>query len=209
MFLHREHHIHLLEPVVFTGSAEIENAFRHTGDLLKADGEEAAVVVVGGATLNLLGIVRRTTSDVDVIAQAFREPGGRLRLGQAEPFPAALERAIETVARDLGLEPDWMNAVVGKQWVAGLPPGIEHDVEWRGYGGLRVGLVGRRTLIALKLFAAVDQGARSVHMQDLLALVPADVELAEAAAWVVTQAAAAEFPRLVQQAVEHVAQHRS
>lgn len=193
---------------MFTEPAQIERALQAVGELLAAEREEVDVVVVGGATLNLLGIIRRTTRDVDVIAQAYRDAGGRLRLAHAEPFPDPLERAIEAVGRDLGLEPDWMNAAVGRQWAAGLPPGIEHDVEWRTYGGLRVGLVGRRSLIALKLFAAVDQGPRSVHMQDLLALGPADDELAFAASWVRTQDASAEFPGMVQQAVEYVAQHR-
>ncbi|HEV3051855.1 MAG TPA: hypothetical protein VGX50_16225 [Longimicrobium sp.] len=193
---------------MFTGSEQIEKALRYAGDLLKSEGEEVAVVVVGGATLNLLGIVARTTRDVDVIARAYREAGGKLRLANAEPFPQALERAIQLVARDLGLDEDWMNADVGKQWVAGLPPGTEDDLEWRTYGGLRVGLVRRRTLIALKLFATVDQGAGSVHLQDLLAMAPSDAELTEAAVWVRTQDAAVEFPLLVQQVVEHVAQHR-
>lgn len=112
------------------------------------------------------------------------------------------------MARDLGLEADWLNADVGKQWVAGLPPDIEHDVEWRAYGGLHAGLVGRRSLIALKLFAAVDQGPRSVHMQDLLAFGPTDAELRVASGWVETQDTSPEFPEMVQQAVEYVAQHR-
>jgi hypothetical protein len=69
--------------------------------------------------------------------------------------------------------------------------------------------VGRRTLIALKLFAAVDQGPRSVHMQDLLTLAPDDAELQNAGRWVETQDGSPLFPRLVQQAMEHVRQHRS
>ncbi|HLM67798.1 MAG TPA: hypothetical protein VK358_09735 [Longimicrobium sp.] len=167
------------------------------------------MVVVGGATLNLLGIVSRTTRDVDVIAQAYRDGAGSLRLAQAEPFPEALERATGTVARDLGLDADWMNAAVGKQWSQGLPPDIEHDLQWRRYGALHVGLVGRRTLVALKRFAAVEQGPRSVHMQDLVTLAPDDVELENAGRWVETQDGSPVFPRLVKQAMEHVRQHRS
>lgn len=53
--------------------------------------------------MNLLGIVRRSTSDVDVIARAYRDDRGGLHLAQAEPFPAALQDAIETVARYFGL----------------------------------------------------------------------------------------------------------
>lgn len=71
-----------------------------------------------------------------------------------------------------------------------------------------MGLVGRRTLIALKLFATVDQSVRSVHGQDLLALNPSDEELDEAAAWVTAQDASDSFPRLVAEVVEHVRRHR-
>lgn len=189
-------------------ATNIESALTAVGDLLAADRAPVDVVVVGGATLNLLGIVSRTTRDVDVIAQAYRDGSGTLTLAHAEPFPRALEQAIATVARDLGLEDDWMNAAVGKQWSQGLPPGIEHDLEWRRYGALRVGLVGRSTLVALKLFAAVDQGPRSVHMQDLAILAPGDEELGRAAEWVATQDGSPLFPQLIQQAVEHVRQLR-
>jgi hypothetical protein len=194
--------------MVFTTSAGLETALQAVGDLLAAEGESADVVVVGGATLNLLGIISRFTRDVDVIAQAYCDSSGKLRLAHAEPFPDPLERAILTVARDLGLDADWMNAAVGRQWAQGLPPGIESDLEWRDYGALRVALVGRRTLMALKLFAAVDQGPRSVHMQDLLTLGPNDAELRTAAEWVATQDASPSFPRMIEQAVEHVQKHR-
>ena len=35
---------------------------------LAAEGVEVGIVVVGGTALNLLGIVQRTTNDVDVLA---------------------------------------------------------------------------------------------------------------------------------------------
>lgn len=94
----------------------IERALAAVGELLAADGEAYAIVVTGGATLNLLGIVDRATSDVDVIAQASRDETGMLHLRQAEPFPAPLGRAIRTVARDLDLDEDWMNAVAAMKY---------------------------------------------------------------------------------------------
>jgi hypothetical protein len=65
----------------------IEAALVAAGDLLRAGGDEVSVVVVGGATMNLLGIVRRSTNDIDVIARAFRDEQGVLRLSQAEAPP--------------------------------------------------------------------------------------------------------------------------
>jgi hypothetical protein len=117
-----------------------------------------------------------------------------------EPFPAALQEAVARVARDFGLALDWLNAVVGSQWRAGLPPDLESDLSWREYSALRVGYVGRSTLVALKFFAAVDQGPASIHWQDLLRLSPSDEEIAQAVEWVGGQDAGVEFGDLVEQA---------
>jgi hypothetical protein len=154
--------------------------------------------------MNLLGIVRRSTNDVDVIARAYRDPEGGVHLSRAEPFPDSLQTAIRTVARDFGLPPGWMNAEVGAQWGHGLPHWILEDITGRTYGSLHVGLVGRRTLIALKLFAAVDSGPRSVHAQDLVALGPTGAEWEESRRWVATQDAYEGFPALIDWMIEHV-----
>ncbi len=189
--------------------SDLEAALAALGDLLAAEDEHIAIVVVGGATLNLLGVVQRATSDVDVIARAVRAPSGDLRLERPLPFPPALAGSIRTVARDFGLPDDWMNAVIGAQWTRGLPPGLRQDITWRQYGGaLEVGLVGRRTMIDLKLFAAVDRGPRSVHLQDLVALGPSEEELRSAAAWILTQDAAPEWASLVGEVIEHVERNR-
>ena len=187
----------------------LDPALSAVGELLEKEHTEVALVVVGGATLNLLGLIDRTTQDVDVIARAT-DPIGAVpaRLAPPDPLPDALQRAILRVARDFGLAPDWINTAIARQWSQGLPPSLPHDIAWRRYGGLHVGLVGRRTLIALKLFAAVDQSMRSVHGQDLLALNPSDEELDRAAEWVATQDASGAFPRLVTEVVEYVRAHR-
>ena len=164
-----------------------------------------AVVVVGGASLILLGLATRTTDDVDVIASARRsEPSGAVMLyPPPSPLPEALRSAIAVVARDFGLPTDWMNVEISAQWSQGLPPGLPDDITWRRYSGLDVGLAGRKTLIALKLFASVDQGQQSVHFQDLLLLGPSEEELLHAAEWVKTQDAAPEFPQIIQQVVHY------
>lgn len=173
------------------------------GAHLEAEAAEVAIVVVGGAALALHGWVPRTTQDVDVIALADE-------LGTLAPprFPEVLTRAIERVARDFNLPEHWLNSVVGAQWHAGLPEGIATDLEWRDFRALRVGLAGRRSLIALKLFAALDRGRSSVHLQDLLVLAPTDAELAYASAWVLTQDIAPEWPGFVAEVVDHVRAQR-
>lgn len=157
-------------------------ALSAVGELLAAEGAEARVVIVGGAALILLGVIRRATNDVDVIAVARGDSG---QLAPPEPFSLELERAVRTVARDLQLPPNWMNTVVSAQWQTGLPPAFTERVEWRRFANLWVGLPGREALIALKLYAAADQtGPDSRHMQDLIALRPSDAELAAAATWI-------------------------
>ena len=144
-------------------------------------------------------------------AELGAEPGERATpspLVPPEPLPEPLVRAIGTVARDFGLPADWMNTDVALQWHAGLPPGLEEGLTWRRYDALRVGLVGRRALVALKLFAAVDGGPEGVHFQDLVALGPTEEELSEAAAWVRTQDASGVFDQMVGEVVALVQKRR-
>lgn len=171
----------------FAGQSDIVELLTATGEHLAAEDEEVGIVVLGGAALNLLGVVHRTTRDVDVVAlgEAPVPAGEDAEIRPPRPLPEALVRAIETVARDFGLPDDWMNATAGLQWRTGLPPGLESRLEWRRFAGLHVGLVSRYDLIHFKLYAAADsKGPESVHYQDLLALEPSAEELAEAAAWV-------------------------
>lgn len=53
----------------------------------------------------------------------------------------------------------------------------------RSYGALEVHLPAREDLVCFKLYAAVDQGERSKHFADLLALAPSPSELLNAARW--------------------------
>lgn len=122
-------------PVRFADRSFLESALRAVGDLLASEDERHAIVVVGGASLNMLGLVNRTTDDVDIIASASSgDNSGRRRLyPPPDPLPEALRRAIETVARDFNLPTAWMNTDVASQWKHGLPPWIEDDITWRQF----------------------------------------------------------------------------
>jgi hypothetical protein len=186
-------------------SADFRELLTAVGEHLAADGQSAAIVVVGGSALAMMGWVDRTTKDVDVIAQAGGSAEARPRpLLPPEPLPDALVEAIGRVARDYGLPSDWMNTAAGMQWLTGLPDDFVEGLEWRRFGALDVGFAGRASLIALKLFAAVDQGSESVHFQDLVGLEPADGELDVAADWVARQDPAGHFGALVAEEVENV-----
>lgn len=186
-------------------SSAFEELLTAVGEHLSARGESAAIVVVGGSALAMMGWVDRTTEDVDVIARASGSRDVRPRpLLPPEPLPDALLDAVERVARDYGLRSDWMNTAAGVQWLTGLPERFEEGLEWRRFGALDVGFAGRTSLIALKLFAAVDQGSESVHFQDLVGLEPTDAELDVAADWVSRQDPAPHFGALVAEEVENV-----
>ncbi len=184
------------------GSQAIERALKAVGERLAADGESVSVVVLGGAAMNLHGIVQRATTDVDILARVVDDEG---TIAHPDPLPEALHRAAAAVARDLRLRDDWMNTAVAGQWELGLPEGLADRLEWRMYGALRVGLVSRRDLIYFKLYASADQtGPESVHARDLLALLPTRGELAGAAEWVRAQDASPDFHRVVAEVVEYV-----
>jgi hypothetical protein len=186
------------------GSERLDELFSALGELLEAEGETVGIVVVGGASLNMLGLVERTTSDVDVIAITRSSGEGEEDLVRPDPVPEALENAIERVARDFNLSPGWMNTEIGAQWDLSLPPNLKEDLTWRAYGGLRVGFAGRRTLLALKLFAAADRAPGSVHAQDLVALNPTTEELNEAAEWVRLQDSSPGFREILDQVLQYV-----
>lgn len=74
-------------------------------DQLHALGSHVEIVVIGGSALTALGLVRRATRDVDLLAIAEK---GELR--PAEPLPQPLLTARTTVAADFGLPDNWLNA---------------------------------------------------------------------------------------------------
>lgn len=181
----------------------LDELFSALGAHLAASELSISLVVVGGASLASTGLVERTTKDVDVIARADRR-GNETILFPASPLPPEFLGLVERVARDYGLPPDWLNTVIDSQWKAGLPPRLAEDIRWVDYSSLSVGFVGRKTLIVLKLFAAVDQGPRSKHWQDLLILEPSGDELKAAVDWVGGQDAGLEFQQFVRDASERL-----
>lgn len=161
------------------------NSTQAADDLLGALGEQLAaqnecftIAVVGGSALLALGLVSRATRDVDVLAIVDGE-----ELTSAQPLPAALVGAAQTVARDFGLSEDWLNPGPTSLLDLGLPEGIVERAQHRHYGpGLEVLFASRVDQIHLKLYATVGQGAGK-HLKDLQALAPTERELLDAASW--------------------------
>lgn len=141
------------------------------------------LVVCGGAALAATELVQRVTRDVDIVAMANEEG----ELIDPEPLPAALMKAAQEVADDLGLPKDWLNngpsSGEGGIYRLGLPQGFSDRLTWRRFGEkLTVAFIDRIDQVYFKLYAAVDQFG-SYHATDLQALNPTDDELLGAVAW--------------------------
>ena len=79
---------------------EIRNLLNRLGELLEARKTRAALVIVGGAALNLLQVVRRRTVDVDVLAiGTVRLDGPPVAVEVPESLPPEV---LEAAARRVG-----------------------------------------------------------------------------------------------------------
>ena len=104
-----------------------------------------------------------------------------------------LERRVQSVALELGVEPGWLNLGPVSLLETGLPEGFLSRCRIETFGELRVHIANRHDLIHMKLFAATDQGPTSKHMSDLLALEPTAEELDVARQWRRIQDVSAPF----------------
>ncbi len=148
------------------------------GEQLGALGQRFELVVVGGSGLLALGLIERSTRDVDILALRSGD-----ELDSARPLPPNLELARDRVARDFSIPPDWLNPGPTDLLEFGLPEGFLDRLDRRDYGdALTVYLASRYDQIHFKLYAMVDQGPGK-HEDDLRALSPTQAELVAAARW--------------------------
>lgn len=165
--------------------------------LEEAEAPHETLVVIGGSALISLGLISRTTKDVDILAGVDVERG----LVDPRPMSEALRAAAEKVAREMQLDPHWLNTGPADQVLAGLPEGFLSRLSRRDYGSaLTICLPDRFDLIHLKLFAIADQGLGR-HSNDLVALQPTDAEILASARWVLSQDAGESFPQIVRLAL--------
>jgi len=87
------------------------------------------------------------------------------------------------VARDFGLEPNWLNAGPTGLLLHGLPVGFADRLTSRDFGqALRVSFASRIDQVFLKLYAAADR-REPRDFADLRRLRPTDEELRAGARW--------------------------
>jgi len=167
------------------------------GEQLAARCERYELVVIGGSALLTLGLVERTTKDVDIVALRSGDD-----LESAKPLPDGLRAAGDLVARDFSLPAEWLNPGPTELLEFGLPDGFVDRLQRRDYGeGLVVYLASRYDQIHFKLYAAVDQGPGK-HEQDLRALAPTEAELLAAARWSRTQDPSEGYAQVLRGALE-------
>jgi len=165
---------------------QLENALTLVGKKLELkDFPPISLVVCGGSALIISGLLSRTTKDVDVVALGDEDSNGVLSFRSSSPLPEIFLTASREVARDLGMNEDWLNAEPGDLMKEGLPDGFIERANRRIYEGrMTVYFLSRYDQIHLKLFAAVDLGPGR-HVDDLLALNPVDEEIEAAAFWAI------------------------
>ncbi len=150
---------------------------------LKIINKRIELVVCGGSALAAIGLVNRTTNDVDVLGIVERSDS-KLIINRAS-FPNWFKSAIEKVARDFNLPPNWINAGPTSLVDFGLPRGLEERLIGKRFGDyLTVHYISRIDQIFLKLYASVDRGG--YHIDDLMKLKPSSEKIEAAARWGMT-----------------------
>jgi len=158
------------------------------------------LVVCGGTALSALGLVMRTTRDMDVLGSVSETENG-VTIQSIKKFPEWLTEAAERVGRDFDLPEKWLNLGPASQVESGLPDGFEKRLVKKVYGQyLTIYFISRNDQIHFKLYASVDQDG--YHVQDLLALKPTEYEMEMAAKWVVTQDVSEVFRSLLKDFLE-------
>lgn len=177
--------------------AGLEKALEVLGQLLLDRGFHYEVVAIGGGSLLLLGLIDRTTKDLDLVALFNNQ-----QLISANPLPQALLQAVGEVGEALNLRKDWLNTGPASLLEAGLPLGFAKRLHARRYQGLTLYLADRFDQICFKLYASVDQGPQSKHYADLRVLIPTADELNQAKEWCVTQDVSVGFEQSLNQVIE-------
>ncbi len=159
-------------------TARIEEALEILGARLDELERPIGILVIGGGSLLLLGVIDRPTADVDVVG--ISSDFGYVA---ADDLPDFLVKAVREVGDTLGLDAKWLNGGPAGLVHFGLPEGIERRVTVRTYGALEVHLPALEDLVCFKLYATVDLTERSKHFADLVALKPSTAQLLSAARW--------------------------
>lgn len=182
---------------------DTDRLFGALAEQLASRKETYSIVVVGGSALIALGLVTRSTRDVDVVA--LHADG---ELISAEKLPEGLVAAAEIVAADFGLPRDWLNSAPAGMLRWGLPNGFLERAVRRSYGeALQTLFASRLDQIHFKLYAVADSGPGR-HLEDLRSLDPSEDELLQAARWSMTHDPSPGYRQVLEKVLEHLGVER-
>ncbi len=138
-------------------------------------------VAIGGAALNLLGVVSRLTKDCDILYPEIPRD------------IAEAARAFAAEVRDRGdtLQDDWLNNGPASLANQLLPQWQERLQALFSGKAIRLRSLGRVDLLCAKLFALCDRG---IDLGDCIALAPTTDELANVLSWLEVQDANPDWP---------------
>lgn len=181
---------------------ETEQALHLLANLLEAEGTGLPdLIVCGGSALQLLGLIDRSTRDVDVLALLNTSESGERKMITSDPLPYEIKRAASLTARALKLPVDWLNAGPA-DLIRDLPTGVMNRLHARCFGKkTTVYFIDRLDQIMLKTYAAINGGDMR-HVQDLIRLTPTDEEMSDAIHWCLRQDASEVFPLIVRSFLE-------
>jgi len=110
---------------MFRDKKDVENILSALGEQLEGLLDSPVeILVYGGSALNLLGLIQRSTEDVDVLAYVMRNKNGDVSFVKAETLIKELAAAAEKVARDFYLPEHWLNPGPASAVDFGLPEGL-------------------------------------------------------------------------------------
>ena len=190
---------------MFQDQKDVELVLSALGEQLESLSDKPVeLLVCGGSALNVLGLVRRATKDVDILAYIERSEKGETFLIKADSLSPELVLAAKKVARDFNLPDDWLNTGPASTVDLGLPNGFMERATARVFGNkLAIHFLGHYDQIHFKLYAAVDQGAGK-HLDDLLALKPTAEEIEYAARWSMTHDVSEGYRQNLKSLLDHL-----
>jgi hypothetical protein len=164
---------------------EMDKILEHLNNILALeDAPPIEIVVCGGSSLSMTGLISRTTEDVDVVGLMSKNEHGEKVIIPSKPLPDFLSRAVHRVAQDFRLFDNWMNTGPSSIALDGLPDGFTDRLIGKKYGEhLLVYFIARLDQIHFKLYAASYPDNR--HLQDLITLKPTEEEIEQAARWTI------------------------
>jgi hypothetical protein len=162
---------------------EIERALSTLSRRMALSGADSLEVLCCGASaLCILGLLSRSTMDVDVLGIISHEK----EVLPCEHFSPEMDAAIAASGRELGLPDNWFNGSASVLLQHPLPTGaLErskiHRKEFGPY--LVVRFLDRMDQVALKLFASMDPRDGQRHLKDLEEISPTRFEIRHAVGW--------------------------